>query len=174
MSKVLLTAVLVILPLFFAQASTQEQIEAQIPELRYIARNSEGAVLKMNMSEAKFYCDQKGQHLATAREFAQMASRLGAKVLEITAFTSDKAAAKAGFMKVTAGNITLDDSFYFSWADFKNPKISVLAAGFWTSSKVYSLLPDYHHQYVFEGVSGSMRSELASNATGPVLCLPGW
>ncbi len=111
------------------------------PQFGDIVRNTDGSIRYMNQSDAINYCTSQGQHLPSAREFAQLAQSLGAAGISETA--------KDGYYQdVSAKNADgKADSFYFSNAGYKRPAEDSGDNGFWSSSVSSHIYSDY--AYVF-------------------------
>ena len=114
------------------QARIQE-VEARIqalrpsPQVGDIVRNNEGSILYMRQADAISYCKSQGQHLPSAREFAQLAQSQGA------AGISEKA--KPGYYQVNATNADgKADTFYFSSAGYNRPAGDLGKYTLWSSS----------------------------------------
>jgi len=84
------------------------------PQIGGLVRNSDGSIRNMNQDDAIDYCASQGQHLPSAKEFAQESQSMGAAGISETA--------KEGYYPVKAQNSDgTIDNFYFSFAGYDRP-----------------------------------------------------
>lgn len=104
-----------------------------IPRFSDIARNADGSIRQMNQDEAISYCAKRWQRLPSIREFAELATSMGATGISETA--------KSGFYEVNGRNADGKvDRFYFSNSGYNRPPGDLGTNWFWSSS-VYLSFP---------------------------------
>lgn len=110
------------------------------PRFTELARNARGDFCSLSRANAAFYCENRGLRLPTVREFALLATILGAKgIREINEYAAESEANKDGYLLLNPEN---EPPFYFNGNGFEHHR-SDLGNGFIWSSSEFS----YDHYY---------------------------
>ena len=161
-----------------------------------IALNSDGTVLVTDQAAAIRYCSSLGQHLPTAREWAEAVQNMGVqKIIEThrpnTSATIDRETAQEiswveegfgiadGFAKgyypvykplMRSNDLAID--FYFNSSSYRSPAGTMGSYYFWTSSYIPATSPNFVREaYAFAGNSGDLVN--VSQDAAAVICFSG-
>ncbi len=151
--------------------------ELQSPQIGDIARDTDGKIRYMNRADAISYCSNQGQHLPSARELAQLASRpctsdradkepcgaAGVSDMQLSVLTSLNypLGVFPVNLRVAAKNVDGKiDVFYWNNQGYLPPEGDLWSNGFWSSSVISEGRP---HPFFFNASRGGAIVPLINN-----------
>jgi len=138
-----------------------------VPQFDGIAKGIDGKVLLMSQYEAEKYCADKGNHLPSAREWAQFASGLGAAgIVELDQWEDRY---WGTYYLIPAQNSEgIADHFYYAWKGYRSPQGELGKRYFWSSS-LFGEAPELG-ALDFDGENGSIDNYLGFRSLSAAVC----